>query len=193
VLNRDFDIDTPSIVSLSIVPEIKLDEGQTFRLMPVFGTRQDSIAWIKWSPSDFLSCDDCPEPEIINPDRDLEYTVTYANLNGCTATARVKVSIIKRGIWFPTAISPNGDGVNDSFFPVVTEDSYKEIRMMKIFDRWGNQVFFRQNLRPNTPEDGWDGSYKGQLLNPGVYVWMAEIEWKNGETQIFQGDLTILR
>ncbi len=193
ILNKDFDVDTPSLVSVTIIPEVKLDEGQSFKLMPVFGTPKDSIAWIQWSPSDFLSCDDCPEPELINPDRDLEYTVTYANLNGCIASARVRVSVIKRGIWFPTAISPNGDGVNDSFFPVVTEDSYKEIRMMKIFDRWGGQVFFRQNLRPNTPEDGWDGTYKGQLLNPGVYVWLAEIEWKNGETQILQGDLTILR
>lgn len=80
-----------------------------------------------------------------------------------------------------------------TFYPVVSPDSYNSIRQMRIFDRWGNQIFFRENLQPNQPSDGWDGTYKGQLLNPGVCVWMLELEWKNGEIEKYQGDLSLIR
>lgn len=189
----DFDIDTPSVVSLNITPEVKLDVGQNYVLKPIFGTRSDSIAWISWSPADFLSCTDCPEPEIINIQNDLEYVLSYANLNGCITSARVKITVIKRGFWVPNVFSPNGDVVNDWFYPVVAPDSYQQIRRMQIFDRWGALVFSREGFLPNDPASGWDGSFKGDRVNPGVYTWVLEMVWKNGETEKFYGEMTLLR
>ncbi|MBK9272149.1 MAG: gliding motility-associated C-terminal domain-containing protein [Saprospiraceae bacterium] len=186
-------IDTPSMVSLDIVPEIKLNFGENYVLQPTYGSYPDSIAWISWTPSDYLSCNDCREPELINPQEDIEYLVTYADKNGCQASSRVKVKIIKRGIWVPNSFSPNGDGVNDNFIPVLAPDSYQIIRSLNIYDRWGNLVYAGRNLLPNNPNDGWDGNYKTQPVNPGVYVWMLEIEWKNGELEKFQGDLSLIR
>ena len=119
--------------------------------------------------------------------------MTIIDKNGCTATATVRIRIDERGIWAPNVFSPNGDGINDSFYPVVKEDSYKEIRWMRIYDRWGESVFTNQNFQPNTPVNGWHGNFKGQPLNPGVYVWVLEIEWKNGDVEQLKGDVTIIR
>ena len=52
-------------------------------------------------------------------------------------------------------ISPNGDNINDSFIPVVTEDSYNEIRSLQIFDRWGNRLYEFLHFSPNDPSYGW--------------------------------------
>jgi hypothetical protein len=46
---------------------------------------------------------------------------------------------------------------------------------------------------PNDWTNGWDGTFKGQRLNPGVFVYYAEIELVNGETVIRKGDVTLLR
>ncbi|MBK7811784.1 MAG: gliding motility-associated C-terminal domain-containing protein [Saprospiraceae bacterium] len=193
IFQQFIDVDTPTVVSLSIIPEVKINFGDNYHFVPTFGTPMDSIAWISWSPSDFLSCNDCREPDAIKPTDDIDYVVTYADMNGCVASAQIKLKIIKRGIWVPNSFSPNGDNVNDFFYPVVSPDSYNSIRQMRIFDRWGNQIFFRENIQPNQPSDGWDGTYKGQLLNPGVYVWMLDLEWKNGEIEKYQGDLSLIR
>ncbi|MBK8485031.1 MAG: gliding motility-associated C-terminal domain-containing protein [Saprospiraceae bacterium] len=47
--------------------------------------------------------------------------------------------MIRRGIWTPTVFSPNGDAVNDWFYPTVVDDSYQSIRFMTIYNRWGNK------------------------------------------------------
>jgi hypothetical protein len=40
---------------------------------------------------------------------------------------------------------------------------------------------------------GWDGTLRGRSLNPGVFVWVAEIEFVDGEVEVFRGDVLILR
>ena len=123
----------------------------------------------------------------------MEYTVVYSNNNGCIATARIRIEVIKRDIWIPNSFSPNGDNINDYFFPVVSEDSYNEVRSMQIYDRWGNQLFSRQHFQPNDPLSGWKGNCNGQHVNPGVYVYYIEVEWKNGETEKRFGDISLIR
>jgi hypothetical protein len=49
------------------------------------------------------------------------------------------------------------------------------------------------NIQPNRPELGWDGRFQGSYMLPGVYVYWAEIEYADGTTEVFQGDLTLVR
>lgn len=126
-------------------------------------------------------------------DKEIEYLLTITNTNGCTATARIRLEVVKRNIWFPNAISPNGDNINDSFYPVVTEDSYNEIKSMQIFDRWGNRLYEAVHFPPNDPSYGWKARVDGVVVIPGVYVYLLELEWKNGEIQKFYGDLNVIR
>ena len=64
---------------------------------------------------------------------------------------------------------------------------------MHIFDRWGGQVFRAVNLPINTPSAGWDGRAQGTELNPGVYVYWIEVLLQNGERQILEGDVLLLK
>ena len=50
-----------------------------------------------------------------------------------------------------------------------------------------------KDFMPNSPTIGWDGSYKGNPMNPGVFVWVAEIEFIDGQREIFKGDVTVVR
>ena len=93
------------------------------------------------------------------------YTVLATNSFGCTTTA--KTLVIDRcdpSILVPTIFTPNGDNNNDNFqvFPFYIKD-YD----LKIFNRWGELIFTSK-----TPEDRWDGKYKGTLVKPDSFAWV---------------------
>jgi gliding motility-associated-like protein len=92
----------------------------------------------------------------------------------------------------PDAFSPNGDGNNDRY-TIFAAPAIKEIRALHIFDRWGNLVFSRLNFPPNDPMLGWDGTFEGKRLNPAVFVVMAEIVLPDGRSELYKGELTLLR
>ncbi|MEX0967343.1 MAG: gliding motility-associated C-terminal domain-containing protein [Bacteroidia bacterium] len=68
-------------------------------------------------------------------------------------------------IFMPTAFSPDGDdNVNDDFHPVY--DCVLITSRFQIFDRWGQQVFYSENI-----DEKWDGKYNGKMAPEGVYIW----------------------
>lgn len=90
-------------------------------------------------------------------------------------------------IYFPTAFTPNGDGLNDLFHPIGPALSKFSLA---IFDRWGQQVFSTDDL-----ETGWDGTCKGKPCPVGVYSWVATFELaKSGAaTKKIRGTVTLVR
>lgn len=122
-----------------------------------------------------------------------EISVMVIDTNGCTAsdTLIVRVSA-DYDVFIPSAFSPNHDGINDTFH-VFAGENVSSIKELNIFDRWGNMVFQGLDLAPNDPTQSWDGTYKGQEMDPGVYVYMAKIRFIDGEIHLFKGDITLVR
>jgi gliding motility-associated-like protein len=149
-------------------------------------------AW-EWSPPDFLDCTDCGQPTVQTPGRDVTYTLTAANAQGCTVTDKVTVFVDKvRKVFVPNAFSPDGDGFNDHL-TVFAGPQVATIKSFQLFDRWGNHLYEYNNMTPNDVANGWDGTYRGKKMDVGVYVWFAEVEFVDGEVQIFKGDVTLVR
>ncbi|MCB9341606.1 MAG: gliding motility-associated C-terminal domain-containing protein [Lewinellaceae bacterium] len=121
------------------------------------------------------------------------YGVTVTDANGCSATDEVQVFVEGGGqVFIPSAFSPNGDGQND-YFTIYAGGDVKLIRTFRVFDRWGENVFEGKDLVPNEPELGWDGKLKGKNMKPAVFVYMAEVEFVNGSTQMLAGDVVLVR
>ncbi|MEM7103047.1 MAG: gliding motility-associated C-terminal domain-containing protein, partial [Bacteroidota bacterium] len=68
-----------------------------------------------------------------------------------------------------------------------------QVRMFRIFDRWGEMVFEAQNFQPNNPVFGWNGMLKGKPLNPAVFVYFAEVEFVDGVSIMYKGDVTLVK
>jgi len=62
-----------------------------------------------------------------------------------------------------------------------------------IFDRWGELVCYHKDVQPNYPAYGWDGTFSGQKMNTGVFVFYITVQYFNGTTEVFKGDLTLIR
>ena len=96
-------------------------------------------------------------------------------------------------MWIPSAFSPNGDGVNDLFFPVavgVYNDSpLDELRFwMQIYNRWGELLFESNNLFI-----GWDGTFNGVDCPEGVYSYSIKTIGVDNAKLIRKGTVTLLR
>ena len=94
-------------------------------------------------------------------------------------------------IFFPTAFSPNGDGVND-LFQIFYGPEVLEILELQIFDRWGN-LLFGSSQTVQGLDLAWDGTFRGQALPPGVYGYSAVVLFINGEKKIYSGGFDLLR
>jgi len=87
-------------------------------------------------------------------------------------------------VFFPNAFTPNGDGLNDQFKPVVY--SLSDFHW-KIFNRIGQLVF-----ETNEYNKGWDGRVHGQPAVPGVYVWICSYT-RNHKVEMKKGTLVLIR
>ncbi|MCO6480190.1 MAG: gliding motility-associated C-terminal domain-containing protein [Phaeodactylibacter sp.] len=120
------------------------------------------------------------------------YELTVSNECGTVSDA-IRVDIEScREVFIPNAFSPNDDGRNDRFHLYHGGD-VEIIKTFAIFDRWGNQLFLRTNIMPNDPQNGWDGAFKGRRMNPGVYLYFAEIVFRDGQEEARSGDVILLR
>ncbi len=154
---------------------------------------------IVWSPADaFDLCDPATDPDClsqwVSPETVTTYSIVAVNEDGCDAFADITLQVedTEDGVFTPDAFSPNDDGINDIFMPF-TDQTVTVIKSFMVYDRWGEPVHKFFNIEPNDISGGWDGKFKGRRLNTGVFVWFAELEYKNGTTKIFEGDVTLMR
>jgi gliding motility-associated-like protein len=92
------------------------------------------------------------------------------------------------GIHIPTAFSPNELGFSEnSVYQIIAGQDIAGIAF-KIIDRWGNILFESEDK-----EFQWDGSYKGQNCNNGVYAYFVDVSYANGKTEKLSGNITLIR
>jgi len=127
----------------------------------------------------------------VRPLESTEYSVQIFDLRGCPATDRVFIRVDNFDIYVPNVIYP-GRALNDAF-TIFAGDGVTGIRLMRIYDRWGSHVFEKNNFQPNDLTQGWDGTDRGQPVNPGVFVWYAEVEFRDGQVRLLKGDVTVVR
>ena len=151
----------------------------------------DDLSYI-WSPSDIINCDGCAAP-YAQPLFTTYLSVMVQDSSNCTAEDRMLIIVERdRNVYIPNIFSPNGDGSND-FFYIYADPGVINIRQFYIFNRWGEPVFEIFNILPNDPTKGWDGYFRGELMNSAVFTYMAELEFVDGEVILYSGDVVLMR
>ena len=98
---------------------------------------------------------------------------------------------VRPNVYAPNVIKPDCELENEAF--TLYSKSDLNVRRMSIYDRWGNMVFEQRDFLTNNRSLGWDGTFRGNAMNPGVFVWMAEVEVNTGLWVVLSGDLTLIR
>ena len=89
-------------------------------------------------------------------------------------------------IYMPTAFTPNNDNLNDRYSvpPLVKNQLLK----LQIFNRWGQLLYETRNA-----SQGWDGRFKGQPLDSGVFIYFLEMRGLSGQTITQKGSFILIR
>ena len=115
---------------------------------------------------------------------------------GCSGAGSVQVNIDpNRNVYVPNAFIPaNPSGLNDHF-NVNTGLGVEIINFMRVYDRWGELMYEREKYLPNNDNfsEGWDGRYNGDFVNPGVFIYLAEVKFLDGRVLLYRGDVTVIR
>jgi len=155
-------------------------------------TYSQNVVTYSWTPSNSLSCGDCANP-FAKPQFTTTYKVSVVDSNGCSANRNVTVTVIcnDKNYFVPNTFSPNGDGVNDIFYP--RGSGLNRIQSMRIFNRWGEMVFERKDFLANESAAGWNGTVKGKLADQDVYIYIIEIICDNAAIVPLRGNVALIR
>jgi len=141
-----------------------------------------------WSPGTNLNDTSIFDPLGIYLDTGkFVYDVHVKSQFGCIGDDTITVTVVDHAEFFvPNAFTPNGDGKNDYFKPLVV--GYRSLDFFKIFNRFGEEVYSSQDL-----EVGWDGTYKNHLCDLGTYFWEISFIDRFGQKGFMKGDVTLIR
>jgi gliding motility-associated-like protein len=152
------------------------------------------ITW-KWTPNTYLKCDTCATTWVKPKISTIYQVEVFDQDSKCRKTGKVFIKTkTDCNIFVPTAFSPNDDKVND-MWAIYPSDCVKQIKRIVLFNRWGDQILIKNNITITSTQglDIWDGVVNGKQIETGVFVYVIEAEYINGESVVIGGDFSIIR
>jgi gliding motility-associated-like protein len=174
-------VDTPNTKGLR---DTCIRFGQSVQLQGLYASY---YSWTSTNPPfNTLSCTSCPYP-IASPTVTTRYVVTGYNSKKCKYNDTVDVCVIFDcgEMFVPNAFSPNGDQINDKLY---VRGKCLSNFVFQVFNRWGEKVF-----ETSDQTVGWDGTFNGDLMNTGVFVYRLEGTTVDNEPFSMKGNVTLIR
>ena len=199
IVRDSFGCETERIQNIAPAPVLTVDAGRdvtinlgdTILLSAITSADAPVFTWIT---SDSSQLQFNGQSINVSPQRTTTYVLQVVDsLSLCNERDIINVKVERvRRVYIPTAFSPNGDGTNDWFF-IHGDRALVNIPVMRVFSRTGSMVFEGKDIMPNNNMMGWDGRFRGEELNPGIFVYYAEITFADGATEVFTGDVLLMR
>ena len=145
---------------------------------------------IEWRPPNLFGVQDSLiQTAFLSESTDIAIEVRMPD--GCIARDQIFVAVEKANLYFPNVIKPGSN--QDAYFTLFAGEGISRIVSMSVFGRNGGIVFERFNFQPNDPLKGWNGRWGDKPAQPGVYLWVAVLEYLNGTKKQFQGNVTVVK
>ena len=162
---------------------ISLNEPLQLNATDVNSSGFDSYAW---SPAFGLNNPFVQNP-VANLNQNMVYMVTAKTSEGCTAADTISIKFFEAAsIYVPSAFTPNKDGLNDIFRPILV--GIRTLKNFSVFNRFGQLVY-----TTSTPGAGWDGTIYGVKQSTATFVWMVEAVDYKGNVLTKKGTVVLIR
>ncbi|HHB79114.1 MAG TPA: hypothetical protein ENK85_07770 [Saprospiraceae bacterium] len=183
----------PQMPSLQPIPRYIIELGDSIRLETHSSVFANELDTVYWAPVPDTNCVHCLTP-YAKPLTSTEYWITIVDKNHCEASAKINVMVQDPDVYIPNIFSPQGDvQANWAFTVFANPRRVKNIKQLHVYDRWGTQIFTNKDFTPNNLSMGWNGQYRDKKAPAGVYIYSAEVEFINGKSKLYSGDVTLVR
>jgi gliding motility-associated-like protein len=145
---------------------------------------------LEWQPAQAVNCATCPNIWT-RAQRSTLLELMATDSQSCQIRRAVMLRVDpNRQVYIPNVFSPNGDSFNDAF-TIHGDANLQQIISVEIFNRWGIRLYHGESLALGTAI--WDGQFQQQPLPPDVYVYWIQLRFRDGETVVYKGDVTLVR
>jgi len=162
--------------------------GEPLQLNAV--STDSALVTYAWTPDTWLNNAAIYDPvaTITSAIDSITYTATATTSQGCYGTGKLTVTVYSTlpDIFMPNAFTPNGDGRNDIFRPILVGIS--SLDFFRIFNRWGQLVY-----ATTRNGDGWDGTLGGRPQETGTFVYMVQGKDYTGKIHFKKGTFILIR
>jgi len=189
-----FFIQSPPALSFGLPNQYEVFQGDSVELS-VTGSINENGLTFQWTPPQFLSCPTCPITWAF-PESSTTYAVIITSADSCVYELSTFINVQFDSstfdqIYIPNVFSPNSDGIND-YWRIYSRLDNTYVNSLTLFDRWGTLLFHKEDYMVNTFE-GWDGKFKGQPVQSGVFAYVGEVTLGDGTKRLVKGDVTLVR
>ena len=169
--------------------DAEIIKGDVICIEEQYGMHPISLSWSPTAPCPDSIC----QTQCITPLNSLSFTLTATDSSGCVLKDEIRIRVSnKNRVYAPTVFNPDAKFPNNRFF-LGADHGVRIIRRIFIADRWGELLFDIKDILPDYPDNGWDGTYRGQVMHPGAYMFWAELERIDGTTFIETGSFSLVR
>jgi hypothetical protein len=133
---------------------------------------------------------------LATPFRTTTYTLQVLDQLGCNATDSIYIEVLPNfDIYAPNVFKPDvSENRDNNYFTIFPSKSVVRIQQLKVYNRWGAEIFSRNDLVPGDRALQWDGTDHGErMADAGVYIWKATLVFFDGQVKTYTGDVTLLR
>jgi gliding motility-associated-like protein len=139
-----------------------------------------------WSPATGLDHWNIEKP-VATLDREQLYRLNTVTDKGCKKQSQI---LIRRyagpELYIPNAFTPNNDGANDLFR--VIPIGIQSFGYLAVYNRLGQLIYRTTNYH-----NGWDGTFRGERLATGTFVYIAQATDYRGKPLFQRGTVTLIR
>jgi gliding motility-associated-like protein len=178
-----------SLPQVNAGPDLALPYNVGYTLTPQYS---NNVATYNWLPATNLSCSNCATPTVTALEAQ-QYIITVKSDSNCIAKDTIKIYVECKfaNLLIPSAFTPNGDNINDFYFPITR--GIKTITKFLIFNRFGQKVFEAKDFTPNNNNFGWNGKTNGEPQTANTYVYVLSAICFDGQILEKKGSFILLK
>lgn len=204
---QTFDVKIPAQPSFKVTGPVVIQLGNSathvldLSGMSAYINKIDSVVWF-WNGKKVCSgpLSSCSSITNNPPKGPNNYEVVIYYNNGCSVRAGLPYVVTDLlEYFFPNIINPYSTTGNTTF-KITSQDPSLFVKKMRIYDRWGNLMYIKENFSAYNDPPGWNGKRStsadgkgGVDVVPGVYVYIFEMSSDTNDEIIATGDVTVIR
>ena len=124
-------------------------------------------------------------------DEEFFIVTLYGTSNlGCTDSMQLQINVNQDAIIFaPNSFTPDGDGLNDAWYPTISNGIDQDFFSVQVYNRWGELIFDASDF-----DSFWDGTYQGLQSPVGTYTYRIDYKLKQTELRkVILGHINLIR